>query len=120
MRIGEARQFTEEEIKYILTSGESIKKLKKRFRCGHGAIKNVMTGKTHSNVAPYIKRQPMPLVDGASTCYNCLHWTSGKNQCDLGHVDPLEEGPLFARDCSSFKKRCHQQQPTKRRVGQSG
>lgn len=34
------------------------------------------------------------------SCEQCLHWDVSR--CDLGHPDPVEEGPAFAQWCSSY------------------
>jgi hypothetical protein len=37
---------------------------------------------------------------GTVTCLRCVHW--GDGGCTLGHQDPIEEGPEFARECAAW------------------
>jgi hypothetical protein len=85
----------ESTIREILTSPESHGVLARRYGLHRSAVSQIRVGKIHAKVAPELPRWTV-------TCERCIHW---QGRCDLGHVDPEQEGLAFARDCASFVQR---------------
>jgi hypothetical protein len=95
---------TEADVRFILESREGHQALARRFGRTREAIRLVRTGRLYRYLAPDVPRWE-PGTAGAS-CYRCRHWegVGEAGSCGFGFPDPIEEGPTFARDCSSFER----------------
>jgi hypothetical protein len=68
----------------------------RRYGRSHQAIAEIRYGRACRARLPDLPRW----VKGR-TCDQCQHWT---DRCDLGHLDPLEEGTAFAQQCATFRE----------------
>jgi hypothetical protein len=87
---------TEDDIRAILASTDSIPTLSARYRRRRDTIKGIQSGVLFADIAPDALRP----IHGKS-CQRCIHWY--KNRCDLSFPDPLEEGLQFAEECSLYQ-----------------
>jgi hypothetical protein len=88
-------KLSDDAIRDILTCPASAGVLAQRHGVHRSAVGYIRQGKTHADRLPELPRWTV-------TCDRCIHWAG---RCDLGHVDPEEEGVSFARDCASFVQR---------------
>ena len=87
------RNLSAAEVKCILTSEGSIRQIARAVGRSHPAVAAVVMGRTHADLFPHLPRRT------SASCLQCGHW---RGRCNLGFPDPLEEGPGFAADCSSY------------------
>jgi hypothetical protein len=88
---------TEDEVRLALTSPLSAMKLARELQCSKEAIAAIRRGTTHAKVLPELpRRQPL-------SCVSCINWKDAS--CAMGFPEVLEEGPVFAADCSLYEAR---------------
>ena len=97
-------RLTIEEVRLVLTSHLSSRKLSSQIGRSRGAINDVRRGRRRANVLPELPRllaaQHKALV---LSCHKCANWRRG--HCAMDIPDPITEGPSFARDCDHFSSR---------------
>lgn len=90
---------TEEQIRLVLTSPLSARKLARELNRTPESIFCIRRGQSYRHVAPELPRS-LKKTEGPS-CYQCLHWS--ERQCQIGFPDPVLEGPGFAADCNLYE-----------------
>lgn len=99
-----AAAIDEAAVRDILTSTGTHAEVADRYRVSASTIGQVRRGELHASIAPELQRWDRKGARGLrQVCTNCQYWSDAR--CDLGFPDPLEEGPSFARDCSTYAPR---------------
>jgi len=104
------RTFNDEQIKEILLSTLSNKKLAAKFSVSHGSIAKVRAGETYADLYPEIDRASLPskvlnkivkLGEKVEweVCENCVQWD---DKCCLGFPEQLLFGSRYANECSAY------------------
>jgi hypothetical protein len=95
---------TDVDVRLILETRESHSAMARRFGRSREAIRQIRTGRLYRHLAPEIPRWEAGA--GRASCYRCRYWegVADAGCCGFGFPDPIEEGPSFARDCSSFER----------------
>ena len=91
---------TDADIRWILTSTESLTALARRFGKSKQAMSAIRLGRTHQDLAPDLPRRAP-----ARYCHDCRHWRGGSDPCSQGIPDPINEGVAFAADCDHYEPR---------------
>ena len=89
---------TENDVRLILTSPESLASLASQFGKSKQAISQVLLGITHQGLAPDLPRRAP-----ARSCHSCRSWRFAPDPCFEGIPDAVTEGPSFARDCEFYQ-----------------
>lgn len=76
-----------------------------RHNCSMSAVGKIRRGELHADVHPEIPRYKSTIKTGRKTCPKCVYYTGKRDHpCDLGHIDPIEEGLTFASYCANFTR----------------
>ena len=86
---------TEADVRWILTSGETLDALARRFGKTKQAMSKIRLGRTYRHLAPDLPR--------ARSCHYCDSWRGIIDLCSQGVPDVASEGPSFARDCELYQ-----------------
>jgi hypothetical protein len=89
---------TEDDVRLILTSPESLASMARQFGKSTQAISQVRLGITHQNLATDLPRRAP-----ARSCHSCRSWRVAPDPCFEGIPDAVTEGPRFARDCEFYQ-----------------
>ena len=89
---------TEADVRWILTSDESLNALARRFGKSKQAMSAIRLGRTYRHLATDLPRR-LP----ARSCYSCHSWRGTIDLCSQGVPDVASEGPSFARDCELYQ-----------------
>jgi hypothetical protein len=89
---------TDDEVRWILTSDESLNALARRFGKTKQAMSSIRLGRTYQHLATDLPRR-LP----ARSCYSCHSWRGTTDLCGQGVPDVASEGPNFARDCELYQ-----------------
>lgn len=100
------RRYSDELVRRIHSSIESDAGIAHRLRdegieINREMVRQIRAGFVYADLKP--KR---PVVHAGRSCAQCIHWRGSEalSPCDLGHRDPVEEGPLFGKICNTYKK----------------
>lgn len=100
-RCAQRPPLTEAQVRFILTSGLSLRKLSPVVDRSRPVISAVLTGKAYADLCPDLPRRAP--WQNQRTCLRCIKWTG--DDCELGWPDPVIEGPEFARYCDDYERR---------------
>ena len=100
------RRYSDDLVRRIHASIESDAGIAQRLK-GEGIVINremvrqIRAGLIYADLKP-----KTPTVRTGRSCTQCIHWRGAESfsPCDLGHRDPIEEGPLFGKICCTYRK----------------
>lgn len=106
----ENRLLSDSQIKEILLSTLSTKKIAALMSISHGTVSKIRRNEAYADLFPEIDRAVLPskILNGkgtsapaleCKTCMQCIQWA---DRCLLGIPDCLCVGPRFAQECSAF------------------
>lgn len=100
------RRYNEETILRIHSSIESDATMARKLReegikISREMVRHIRAGTVYSDLKP-----KQPAVQPSRSCIHCIHWRGSEaaSPCDLGHRDPIEEGPMFGKICCTYRK----------------
>jgi transposase-like protein len=97
----DAGGLTEDEVRLILMSTQSVRDLAAELRVSRGAVHGVRTGELHAQVAPEMPRQPAQ--PRRLSCTSCRFWDpEAVRPCKEGWPDPETDGPRYANECGDY------------------
>ena len=85
-------------IRRVLVSRQPSAELAERYECSTSTINRIRRGKSFLDRCRDLPRW------GSRLCNDCKHWLNDE-RCGLQFPDALQEGPLYARDCSVYERR---------------
>ena len=89
-----SRRFDDATVLAIRQADTSLAQEAQRQGCSRELIRQIRSGLIYRHLLPE------GFVPGTVSCLRCIHW--GDGGCTLGHEDPIEEGPQFARECAAY------------------
>lgn len=105
-------RLSDEAIADILINADSHATVAQRYGCSRITVRRIRIGQLHAKVLPHLPRwrdgRPQatatePAAITGPSCLLCVQYTGNPgNPCGLGHPDPVEEGPGFAAECSTY------------------
>ena len=99
------RGLSELDIKHILLSSESPKKLALRYKCSRQSISSILLGHTFPELHPDIPRRvpsrSKPRVLSGPACTCCIHWS--KESCTFDFPEAATD-LMFAKDCHLYQE----------------
>lgn len=86
-------------IRRIREGAESNVWWAKELNCSKELIRQIRAGMLYRDLL-----MPTDAI-GSPSCERCQHWRGPEaaEPCDLGHRDPLSDGPGFARICVTYR-----------------
>ena len=94
-------QLTEDQVRLILTSGLSLRRLVPLVDRSPPVISAVLTGKSYAELCPDLPRREAWQTQ--RSCLKCRYWDHG--HCREGWPDPIAEGTGFAQYCDDYERR---------------
>jgi hypothetical protein len=85
-------------IRRVLISRQPSAELAERYQCSTSTINRIRRGEYFTD-----RYRDLPRW-GSRLCNDCKHWLNDE-RCGLQFPDALQEGPLYARDCSVYERR---------------
>lgn len=104
------RSLSPDQVKFILLSTLSNRKIAEELSVGIGPVTKVRLGECYADLFPEIDRSTIPsklfnknLKKGTKVhyklCTGCIHWDTG---CSIGIPDQITLGTGFAHECAAF------------------